>query len=746
MSDLRSFARYLSVAALVGAMTVGLRELLQALLPSVPGIYGWTMLVSYGVGVVLSYRAQGRFTFAATGHRPTAQGLRGFAVLATMSAVLTVMLAYVLRYGLSLDQSLPELAAALAFAGAALLTAPVSFLIARLAVFQTIAPQPLYQRESWWAWLILSASVLAHAVMVGQVALRYNPGAAHDEALFLGLARNLAAGEWLGPYSVMTLVKGPGFALWLAVVHALHVPVSLAAALSYALPCVVMFLALRPVLTSVAQRLAVFLVLLVSPVAFSGFLMSRELIYPALSLLMVGYGLGVVLRLDRSWQTIGPWCWAAGLGLASAMLVLTREEAIWMLPLWLFVGLQAIWAGCLGRLKWAELMAAGAVTSAFGLLPVLTVASLNYHHYGVLAVLELDSRPFISAYGALARVRADPAPQIPLPREAWQRVASVSPAFAELVVPLRGAVGQAWGQTTPSARGIGGRMDLDPDFRRLIAELLHQPTPPANLAGAEFMAQLYRRSEEAQRRFGAILGGDDSAASFFAPQSEIGGGGFLWALRDSAAALGYHQDARIAAEFYARLADEVNAACASHSLRCYPRRDTLRPVLHRNQLVPFGNALMAAASYLAAPPGLATGGGIGALGAPAALASASAFLHQELPTRTQTLPATEPIETLIAVYQTVLPWASSLALLGWLSMAPSLRRLFDRRQRLLWMMGGALLGLVLARLVVVALIHVTSWPAVFNLRYLAPAQPLLLLFDALAVLLLASLWPRCRRR
>jgi hypothetical protein len=101
---------------------------------------------------------------------------------------------------------------------------------------------------------------------------------------------------------------------------------------------------------------------------------------------------------------------------------------------------------------------------------------------------------------------------------------------------------------------------------------------------------------------------------------------------------------------------------------------------------------------------------------------------------------------LIAVYQTVLPWASSLALLGWLSMAPSLRRLFDRRQRLLWMMGGALLGLVLARLVVVALIHVTSWPAVFNLRYLAPAQPLLLLFDALAVLLLASLWPRCRRR
>ena len=76
VSDLRSFARYLSVAALVGAMTVGLRELLQALLPSVPGIYGWTMLVSYGVGVVLSYRAQGRFTFAATGHRPTAQGLR----------------------------------------------------------------------------------------------------------------------------------------------------------------------------------------------------------------------------------------------------------------------------------------------------------------------------------------------------------------------------------------------------------------------------------------------------------------------------------------------------------------------------------------------------------------------------------------------------------------------------------------------------------------------------------------------
>src|SRR6476469_5116690 len=106
-SAIRAYGRYLMVAAVVGFVTVGLREVLGLVIPSVPGHYAWTMVLAYGVGVVLSYLAQARFTFGATGHIPSRMGLDNCAVLAVLSALLTAMTAYLLRYGLSLEALLP---------------------------------------------------------------------------------------------------------------------------------------------------------------------------------------------------------------------------------------------------------------------------------------------------------------------------------------------------------------------------------------------------------------------------------------------------------------------------------------------------------------------------------------------------------------------------------------------------------------------------------------------------------------
>ena len=742
MSDLRSFGRYLGVATLVGLITVGLREALGALFPQAPGQYAWSMLLAYGVGVVLSYLAQGRLTFGALGHRPSPQGLGGFAVVAVMSAALTALLAYVLRFGLPLEQRLPNLAAPLAFAAAALLVAPVSFLLGRHVVFGAAEPGFRF-REAAWVWPTLALLVVVHSMVFGTVLLRVNGSGAYDDALFLRLAQDLAQGAWLGPYTATTLVKGPGFALWLAAVHVLHLPVALAASLTYACACVLLFVALRPLLPGSPKRMLIFMALLACPAALSDFSVMRELIYPALTLLVVASGVGLAARLEPSWQSAAPWCWAAGLGLTSAMFGLTREEWVWLGPLWFAVVARAAWVWIRGGVKFQMLCAVIGFVGLFAALPVLVVASLNRHHYGWFGVLEFNSRPFVSAYGALARVRHGEAPpQVPVPREVWARVASVSPTFAEVHVQLTGDIGSIW--LGPSASLVGRLMDGDPAVRKWLSDMLQVPIPPGTSGGTAWLQERYRQDVAFRRAIESFLGGSRSAHAFFsgAMERESGGGWFVWMLREAVVATGHHHSVADANLFYQRLADEVNTACQSGALRCDAERHTLRPVLDWGYWRPFWSSLVYAGGHLLTMPAHTTAGTMKSVGESTALAKATAFLHGPLAASQATLAPVLPIEALIAVYRRGLPWLTGLAFLAWLWATPLPRRRLGPGQARLWLVGGLMLVLVGGRLALLALIHATSWPAAGDLRYLSAAQPLLVLFVMIGLMLGAGTWAR----
>src|SRR5210317_1734883 len=68
----------------------------------------------------------------------------------------------------------------------------------------------------------------------------------HDDYLFIKLAKNILSGQWFGPYDYYTLIKGPGFPLFLAVVHHLGLPLLFAQQLLYSLFSVLVVVALRP--------------------------------------------------------------------------------------------------------------------------------------------------------------------------------------------------------------------------------------------------------------------------------------------------------------------------------------------------------------------------------------------------------------------------------------------------------------------------------------------------------------------
>jgi hypothetical protein len=92
-----------------------------------------------------------------------------------------------------------------------------------------------------WPWAALPVTALSIVLRLRSPAWLVQ--APHDDGLLARLAGSLIDGEWLGPYSDVTLVKGPGYPLFLALVWKLHLPLKLAEHGVHLVACGVMGLA-----------------------------------------------------------------------------------------------------------------------------------------------------------------------------------------------------------------------------------------------------------------------------------------------------------------------------------------------------------------------------------------------------------------------------------------------------------------------------------------------------------------------
>jgi len=132
----RRYALYVIVAAVVGVITVALRELVGSLLPrDTPTFYAVSVIVAYACGVVLNYVLQSRFTFGASGGVNSPRRFFAFAMTAVCSSLLTVALSYLLRYQLGLGELFGAWGSTAAFCAAAIIVSIVSYSINAKYVF-----------------------------------------------------------------------------------------------------------------------------------------------------------------------------------------------------------------------------------------------------------------------------------------------------------------------------------------------------------------------------------------------------------------------------------------------------------------------------------------------------------------------------------------------------------------------------------------------------------------------------------
>jgi hypothetical protein len=415
------------------------------------------------------------------------------------------------------------------------------------------------------ASIILSVSCLK-LWLVAEQRLTAVPGNIYDDGLFLSNAIFFERGEWLGPYNFATLFKGPMFSVWLAFVHKSGIPLLLAQQLLYLGACLLCIAALRPIFRYTWMPAVFFTVLALNPGTWAagvGNQIMREGFYTILTLSVVSLAAGLSLRITAkgAWSII----WAIGLGLALASFWLTREEGIWILPLLFLLGVFSL-------LRISSLSSGRLAACAVFMVPLvffgLTLAGVAFKNkitYGVFVVTEVTSSPFVDAYRSLMRVRQDEwRPTVLVSRDALRQVYGISPAAEKLHTSMESVVAVRWGTQMKAFREVA---KLDPVYAKKLDEWLSSDT-----------SGTWRQ---------AIL-----------QENEIHGW-FIWALREAAAAAGFHSSGKTASDFYRRLAHEVNEACDSGKLRCEPPGFYLMPRWRPEFNLPFLHSAVRNAIFLA---------------------------------------------------------------------------------------------------------------------------------------------------
>jgi hypothetical protein len=326
---------------------------------------------------------------------------------------------------------------------------PIDNLRLRLSPLRRVAP-----------WIVL---FLAKLWLVDGQALTVYGSLTIDDQWFVARASSISAGQWMGTFDAHTLIKQPGYPLFIAAVHALRIPLLLAHQLLYAGAVALMLVALRPVLKTRLRLLGAFVVLLFNPMTMNTPIsarVDRSGVYPALTLALLACLVGLVESSDRLRRSTV--LWAIGCSASFAALWLVREEWLLVVPAVVIGLVLAIVRQLRSAMPSAHKLAAVtaiAVTPLSVLVGTLWLREVNEARYG-LAVTNIEQTSVSTGLGPMFRVApATTFDQFPVTRETRALIYAVSPHFEELRTEIEAATAGRYSSIRPDGvRDLGGQV------------------------------------------------------------------------------------------------------------------------------------------------------------------------------------------------------------------------------------------------------------------------------------------------
>lgn len=367
------------------------------------------------------------------------------------------------------------------------------------------------KRDTLFFWIFIIGLAIIKQFLVYDLPIYAISNALPDDGLMVYLAENLRNGQWLGSYQRMTLVKGIGYPLFLAISNILPFHYLSISSLFYTISVLCMVYGVKPLFKTYKSLAVLYTVLLFSPVAASLFTFQRvyrNSISAAQVLLIIGSFAGIYFRREWTVKRQLPWIFGAIIGLVS--FYYTREDAIWMMPFVLVVTL--IYICTITYRFWRFNKKDMFVRILIILLPLVCVAGtgkairfLNQHYYGTSVINELNDGAFAEMMKVIYSVEDE--------KELKQT--SVSRAKLETLY-----------ENSPTLESIRDEMDI----------------------------QL------------AAWCGDEEYSKIW----EVKDGWFFWILRDAMSDAGYYQSPQTMAEFCRNVTDELKSAIANGTFKERP--------------------------------------------------------------------------------------------------------------------------------------------------------------------------------
>ncbi|HSU31175.1 MAG TPA: hypothetical protein VLJ11_08055 [Bryobacteraceae bacterium] len=274
--------------------------------------------------------------------------------------------------------------------------------------------------------VIAFISAILYAVLQVNVPFSLQPGAPHDDGLFIQHARGIAAGKWLGPYSQYTLMKGVGYPLFLAAVSFLRLPVPLVQALFFTFSVYLLSLVTLYVFQS-----GVFSILLFETVLWNfgpeTERILREGIYG--SQFLVSFSFLILALLCNGWRRN---LFMALSGVFLGWMWITREEGATLLPAFLLLLLYFGYTNYRSSRLLQSLVAPfGLFLLSFALVPTI-VSEVNFHQYHTFSTVDIKG-DFEGALEALASIHTEKnVPYLVVSKESREIAYKISPTFARL--------------------------------------------------------------------------------------------------------------------------------------------------------------------------------------------------------------------------------------------------------------------------------------------------------------------------
>lgn len=295
-----------------------------------------------------------------------------------------------------------------------------------------------FVRKYYYFGVILIAVVVKMIILSNLPLFARDPSGA-DEYLMMYQAEQLASGNYLGPYNYLTLVKGIGFPVFLALSYRMGIPLLVMYGSFYTIACLLALVPIRRMIKKRPIQLIVFLILLFCPASmdtnvqmiYRNMLIIPQSMILVSALMMVYYHANGSIKKLVGWSLLASFIWV--------FMWHTREDTIWSVPLvaamWLIVVIAIIKKN---RKKPFDKnvirrVAILSLPIVFLVMSIHLISFINYQHYGVYTTNQLNNSNYTKAVMLITKIKPEEEKaRVTITHDTIRKIYDVSPTFAML--------------------------------------------------------------------------------------------------------------------------------------------------------------------------------------------------------------------------------------------------------------------------------------------------------------------------